>query len=166
MTFWERNKKSKLISDAAKKRKTEIIGRKALCFCATRRFLSSGIQFAPGLWDLVDCTPLCMTPVDPTQKVTQVQSQRFKQSRFLSNKDYFLTQKKIHKAQLYDTRCIVCTNRQQDKFIISENGRNWMLLAKTEFSQDLSNFGAEIQGTITALRKCLFSPPSNMFLLK
>ncbi|XP_025778366.1 peroxidasin-like protein [Puma concolor] len=42
---------------------------------------------------------------------------------------------------------------QQDHLSVVEDGRNVTFLAKTEFAQDFSNFAAEIQKTIKALRE-------------
>lgn len=46
-----------------------------------------------------------------------------------------------------------CTHRQQDHLSVDDDGRNVTFLAKTEFAQDFSNFAAEIQKTIKALRE-------------
>ncbi|KAG3274182.1 peroxidasin like [Ictidomys tridecemlineatus] len=47
-------------------------------------------------------------------------------------------------------------NRQQDSFNVDDDATVVLLLAKTKFFQDFSNFAAEIQKTITALKEQYF----------
>ena len=51
-----------------------------------------------------------------------------------------------------------CINGQQDNLNVDEDGRNARPLAKAKFAQDFSNFAAEIQKTVKALKEqvCFF----------